>query len=499
MRKKITNLLGNKSKFLQASWLGIGNSFGSIINILLMIVVSRLLLKGDYGTFRQMIYIHVTLISVVGVSLSKVSSNYLPLLSLEKGKNLVRKILLILIGVGAFFAIILLIFNPLVCQFFNNPELKNPLYVFSGIIFFTIPTLGIEGIYATYKKTHVFGIYTIINKLLLFILLIIPLFLKPSDLNYLVLFWLIQSGFSFLLGIYLMYKPFIKVTAENSDISFSRIYTFILPLILSSILGILFTASDQYFISNYFGKEVYADFSNGSIQIPFIGILIGSIGSILHPYFIEKINTIGGKQEIVETIKNSILKSVVLIYPLVIFIWFSSDEIFSILFDEIYKDSSSFFKVISIYNLFSVFVLLPIIIALQEVKFYNIIHILAVLFVWTLQWLGLSLFNNPLIIPIVSIFIKVMMIVALIVKIAVRLNVSYTKMIPIKKIIGLTLSCIITLLPFTFLKQFFEKNMFQILLYLIISFILYYFIILNINKNFKTQLKLIISQFTSTK
>jgi len=460
-----------------------------------MIVLSRFLLKEEYGTFRQMIYLYTTLISVIGISLAKVASNYLPLLSKSQGKNLTHKILLILIGIGAFFAIALLVANPLVCKFFNNPELKEPLYLFSGIIFFTIPTLGIEGVYTTYKKTQIFGLYTILNKLLLFVLLITPLFIKSYDLYYIVQFWLIQSGVVFLIGIYLIYRPFMKVKAEDSKISFSKIYKFILPLIMSSILGILFTASDQYYISNYFGKEVYADFSNGSIKIPFIGILIGSIGSILHPYFIEKINNEGGRKEIVDTIKNSILKSVVLIYPIVIFIWFFSNEIFSILFDEIYRDSSSFFKVISLYNLFYVFILLPIIIALNEVKFYNIIHVLGVLLVWSLQWVGLFFYNNPLIIPLVSLFIKVLLIVALIAKISKRLDIGYLEIIPVKQTLGLIISCTIILLPLTFISSFFNKNILQVLLYLVFGFLSYYFIIFNINKNFRNQLKIIFKQF----
>lgn len=456
-------------------------------------------MKGEYGAFRQIIYLHTILLSVVGISLSKVASNYLPLLSLGQGYNLVRKILLVLLSIGIFFAFLLFFANPLICAFFNNPELKEPLYLFSGIIFFTIPTLGIEGIYASYKKTHILGIYTVFSKLLMFVLLVVPFFFIDPDLNTIIYFWLLQSIISFFIGLYLIYLPFKDVTLIDSEISITKIFRFIWPLVISSILGILFTSSDQYYISNYFGKEVYADFSNGSLQIPFIGILIGSIGSVLHPYFIEKINMSGGKQEIVATIKNSISKSVVLSYPIVLFILFSSETIFSVLFEEIYKNSSSFFRIIALYNLFSVFVLLPIIIVLKEVRFYNIIHVAAVFFVWGFQYLGLHFYLNPLLVPAVSLFAKILILIAFMVRIARRLNVRVTDMIPSKEIISLLLTCIIILAPMTYGKQFIETDFVGSLLYLIIGFIVYFGIVLISNKNFKAQLKILLGQFNKLK
>ena len=498
MRKiEFKKLLGNKSNFLQASWLGIGNSLASIISILLMVVISRFLIKSEYGSFRQIMYVYVTIISVIGLSFSKLPSNYLPLLSLAQGKNFINKTVVMLLLTAAFLSTIVYIGNPLLCSFFNNQDLETPLQIFCIVIFFTVPTLTIEGIYASYKKTQIYGLYVILNKVLFFILLIAPLLMESASLNRMMWFWAAHAALSFLIGLYYIYLPFLKVTAIDSEISFSKIYKFLIPLTFSSIWAILFAASDQFFISNYFGQETYADFSNGSIKIPFIGVLVGAISAVLHPYFIKKLNDPDSKKEVVKTIESSILKSVTLVYPIILFIWFTSDEIFSVLFEEVYSDSSVFFKIISLYGLFSVFVFLPIIIALQEIRFYNAVHLGAVIAVWGLQWLSLNFAMNPLIIPIISLLVKIGIIACLLYKIVSRLKVRVLDIIPAKSTLELMITCVVILLPFYFIQNRLSMNIWQTVLYLSIAFVVYYGILLLINKKFKQRLLLILNQFRS--
>lgn len=492
---KIRQLLNTKTNFLQASWLGIGNSFGAIISILLMVVISRFLEKSEYGSFRQVMYIYATIISVVGLSLSKLPSNYLPLLSLPQGKNLINKTMLLLTVLAGLFCALIYFGNPLLCDFFNNSELRVPLTIFSLVVLFTVPTLIIEGIYASYKNTQTLGLYLVINKTLLLLFLIAPLVFGSLSLASIMASWALHAFITLLLGVYLIYKPFFKVIAKDCLISFSTIYSFLVPLTLSSLLGILFTASDQYYISNYFGKETYADFSNGSIQIPFIGILVGSISAVLHPYFIQKLNTLGGTEEVVKTIKSSLLKSMTLVYPVIIFIWFSSDEIFSLLFEITYSNSSNFFEIISLFQLFSIFVFLPIIIALQEIRFYNLVHIFAAGAVWGIQLLALNITDNALVVPLVSLLVKIGIITLLLYKIMRRLKVALFDLIPLKAIVQLALTCVSILLPFEFLKGYLQMVAWQTLLYLILVFILYYFLILIIDKSFRLRLVQIFKQF----
>ncbi|MCR9226405.1 MAG: oligosaccharide flippase family protein [Flavobacteriaceae bacterium] len=492
---QLKKLLGNQSNFIQASWLGIGNSIVSIISILLMVFISRFLIKSEYGSFRQIMYVYTTIISVIGLSLSKLPSNYLPLFSLEKGKDLINKLMTVLAFTALCFAAIVFVGAPLLCDFFNNPQLEAPLRIFSIVVFFTIPTLIIEGIYASYKRTQTYGMYLVFNKVLFFIMLSVPLFIGERSLNRMMSFWAIQAAFSFLLGIYLIYLPFLKVYSKKCGVSYFKIYNFLIPLTFSSIWAILFTSSDQYYISNYFGEEIYADFSNGSIKIPFIGVLIGSISAVLHPYFVKKLNDPDTKMEIAKTIKNSISKSVTLVYPIIIFIWFASDEIFSILFDEIYKNSSGFFKIISTYNLFSVFVFLPIIIALQEVRFYNRVHFGAVIVVWGLQWSALNFKMTPYIVPAISLLVKIGIIGLLLYKIVKRLKVSSSDIIPFRSILSLTFTCAFILIPIYLIKDHFTMMLWQNILFLIVCFVIYYSILLIVNKKFKNHLLVILKQF----
>lgn len=461
-----------------------------------MVLLSRLMLKGEYGSFRQLIYIQATIVSVMGLCLSKVSSNYLPLYSKEQGKDIVFKFFIILLGFAALIGGSVLLMNPLICEFFKNTDLAPLINIFALIIFFNIPVLGIEGIYTTYKRTQVFGLFTILNKIGFLLFLAVPFVFKSVNLLILTKFWLLHSAIIFLTGLVLFFYPFRNLKQNKSNVGYGQIIKFIIPLIFSSLLGLAFTASDQFYISHFFGKEVYAEYSNGMTQIPFIGILITSIGSVIYPFLVDefgkkKIDT----QKIAQTIKEISLKSIYIIYPIIIFIWLASEEIYILLFGHEYVISASYFKIATIYNLFSVFIFFPIILALKEMRFYNIVHFVAVGLIWGLHFLSVYLFMNPLLIPIITLVIKIGIVASQLLRIVNRLNLSVNQLIPIKKALVLIFTCILGSCPYYFLiYHYHEETAKMQWFFLFIGFMLYLTVLYLTNRDIMFQFKEILSK-----
>ena len=148
-----------RSNTHQAFWVIIGSLSSFSLAIISSAILSRYFPKDEYGTYKQIIYVYSTVLIIFTAGLPEVFAYFLPRYSLGEGKSIVLKITKTLFLSGAFCSISLFFFSRLIAKGLNNPELERGLKVFSPIPFLLLPTLGIEGIFSTYKKTIFIGIY----------------------------------------------------------------------------------------------------------------------------------------------------------------------------------------------------------------------------------------------------------------------------------------------------------------------------------------------------
>ena len=114
----------------------------------------------------------------------------------------------------------------------------------------------------------------------------------------------------------------------------------------------LYTSVNQFFVSRYFGKEAFAIFSNGFTELPFLGMVIGSISTVLLPVF-SRLEKGGGLTGDMVAIWNSaILKSDKILFPISIFCIFMAYLVMVCLYGDNYSESTVYFQIKSIYGLF---------------------------------------------------------------------------------------------------------------------------------------------------
>lgn len=269
----------------QAVWVSIGSlcSFG--FSIVSSMILSRYFDKADYGTYKQVIYVYTTLLTVFTLGLPRAFSFFLPRVELSQSRNLISKITKIFFVLGGLFSLILFVFAPQIALFMNNPELVKALRVFAIVPFLMLPTMGLDGIMATFKQTKFIALYNILSSI--FKLLCVALPVKLWGGGYIEALWgfVLASVLIFLIAMYLQYLPLRHEKNEKCDISYKDIFSFSIPLLVASLWGVIIASADQFFISRYFGNEVFADFSNGSMELPFVGMIIGACATVLSPVF----------------------------------------------------------------------------------------------------------------------------------------------------------------------------------------------------------------------
>ena len=457
-------------------------------------VMSRLYSEVNYGTYKQVFWVYSSLTVVFTLGLPRAFGYFLPKVSLEEGQDLTDKITRLFFILGATFSILLFSLSDLISKALDNPDLSLGLKVFSPVPFFLIPTIGIDSIYATYKKTEISAFYNVGSKAILAICLIASSILYSQSYIYAIIAFNIASFISFVFALYLKRKPYKGIKSKKTSITIKEILFFSLPIMGANIINIIINSTDQFFISRYFGVTEFAQFSNGAMELPFIGMIVGACSVVLLPVYSrlrannQSIHEC--RNDIIGLWGNVIVKTIKLIYPLVIFCMFFSHEIMVLLYGDKYVQSGLFFRIMLINNFFAVISTYPLILALNKVRQYMYIYAINAIILILLELMSVYLFNNVYIICCISVFCLALRNILFINVIAGELQVGFSKLIPwrVLLLVGLSavLSCLIARVGF---NLFILPLLIRVSIALAIASILYFAIALCLGLDYLSILK----------
>jgi O-antigen/teichoic acid export membrane protein len=420
---------------IQVFWVAMGSLSSFALGIVSAAILSRYFDKAEYGTYRQILYVYNTLLVVFSAGLPRVFSYFLARYPLEQGKHIVWKVSKLLFYFGTLFSIVLFGSSGLIAQILKNPELEIGLKYFSPIPMLLMPTLGIEGIFSTYKKTIYIAIYNTISRILMLLCIVLPVILLKGTYLYAIYGWVAVSFLSLIFAWYFKGIPFKNVIAEKANLRYKEIFSYSIPLVIASIAGIALKSADQFYISRYFGAEVFAEFANGFIELPLVAMITGATSVVLMPVFSKTFHEKGNLNELINTWNNALNKSALIIYPLVVFFIMFATQIMVIIYSEKYKTSAIYFQINMVLNFFNIIVFAPLFLSMGKTRIYAIVHIVAAIIIWILGYILIVIFNNPIAIAISSTSIRVIMILFFIHLAGKIMNIGFFKFFPITQLL----------------------------------------------------------------
>lgn len=400
----------NKSNFNQALWLGISSVSSMLVSIVSAAILSRYFDKTEYGTYKQIIFVYTTLLTIFQAGLPSVFSYFLPKYPREAGKYIVNKINRILFGLGFLLSVTIFLTSGIVADFLNNPELERGLKLFSPFPFFTLPTLGLEGIYVVNKNTRFVAIYNTITRLLMLLCIVLPVVFIKNSYETAVLGWGLASIFAFVIAMCYKTRPYKDIEqAEEIPHLMKKVLSYTLPIMGTSCVMLFYNSINQLVISRYFGVESFAEFSNGFMPLPFIAIIINPIRIMLIP-MVSKAHTEGSLEEAKRFLNTSIKEIALLIVPMVAFCFAFAKPIMVFLYGEQYANSYIFFMIALTFNYCEIFPLQVILNGLGRTKELFIFDL-----VYTLLLLGINILliklnlSSPVVVAIVFNVIQILL------------------------------------------------------------------------------------------
>lgn len=364
----------NTNNFNQAMWLGIGQLCTFAIAFLTAPIMARYFDKVEYATYKQILYVYTSLQSLFMMGLPNVFAYFIPRISEGQQKAFINRLTVYFLIIGAVFSVSLFFSADLIGRLLKNPELAIGLKIFSPFPLFTLPAMGIEGIYTAIRKAKYVAFYNILTKILMFLCIILPVIVWHTGYKEAIIGWGIASFITFLISMYMKNRPYRNVESECIPNVNKRIFSYSLPLTGAFIAGFFVNSADQFFVSRYFGPQIYADFVNGCFSIPIVGMVSGSIKGVLLPLF-SKADKEGNIDSAVSSYISAVKNSATIIVPMLLFCLFFSSDVVVALFGEKYIDSDSYLRIYILRDFVSIFPYFAILMALGFSRIYMNMHI----------------------------------------------------------------------------------------------------------------------------
>lgn len=464
----------SSSNSKQAMWVAIGQFCAYAIGIVSPMILSRYFDKGDYGTYKQVMYVYSTLTTVFTFGIPRAYSYFIPRVALGESRDVIRKITNIFICIGTFFSALLFLGSPLIAQLLKNPDLEIALKYFAPTPLFLMPVVGLDCILASYKKTQFLALYSISTKVFTLVCIILPVILFKGTYVHAIIGFDIASFITFLLALYLRNIPTKDIPLEKTTVTIRDILHFSLPLMVASIWIMIFQSANQFFVSRYYGNETFADFSNGFIEFPIIPMVVNSVATVLMPVFSGML--VNNREGIKDVWTSALSKSVKITYPMAVFSVVFSSLIMICFYGDIYQTSGIYFLIKNFEGFFAIIPFYPILLALGKTKEYSNIHMAMAIAIVPLEFLVVKLGLPATMIGVVFVLCSFTKVVLQFIIVSKSVNLSFRDLIPYKDMLMVGgVAAVSTIVPYIFVARHSEINKYLLLVLSVMIFVIIYY------------------------
>ncbi len=321
----------------------LGRGLSQFSVLILGIILVRVLSKENFGTYRQVNLVYMTIAGILSFQLDHSLYYFIP----KYGKKLYGTILFqtivstfiisILISVCMFFS------ADFLAEKFGNEKLSGLLKIFALYPFIERFLVLIPSFMISTEKAIRAGVYFVLIALSKIVTVVVLAFFGQSLAT---IFWgIIFSGS--ILGV-LSFIDVFRVTIPskwqlNASILSEQVhYTW--PLLLTTIIGVVSLQFGKIMISLFFTPEDYAVYSCGAFEIPVVALVTVSINSAIMPDLVRCFE----KKELGKCLniwQEAIRKCSLIIFPCFVFFFVIGYDLMVLLYGRDYSMAAWPFRI----------------------------------------------------------------------------------------------------------------------------------------------------------
>jgi O-antigen/teichoic acid export membrane protein len=332
-----------QSRTFKVLILSSGQALTALVALLSGVVLTRLLTQNDFGTYRQAVLAISFATPFFMLGLDRVLFAFLPGEQKRPRAVLIENLLLLVVA-GMLLAIaILLGANRLLAQRYNNPELASLLSWSAVYPIFVFPALAIGGCLLARQRAGELATYNVGSRLLAFLVVVTLVYFWRTP-EAAMLGMVIGAAVSCAVALWLMWRACPGPLWQPTRLGMRHQLAFAIPLGLSTLIGTLSLTLDQVLVSMRSSVEAFAVYAIGAMEIPLIGIITGSITSVVLVDYTRyyKENRI---PDILRLMHRAQVKSALILFPAMIFLWFITPSMMLVLYGPQYANAAVPFRI----------------------------------------------------------------------------------------------------------------------------------------------------------
>jgi O-antigen/teichoic acid export membrane protein len=305
--------------------------------------LARLLSPADYGTYQQS-WLIVTVAATILLSGIPVAILYFAARDdAAARRGFLAFVLAILAVFGAAGATLLTLFADRIASSFHNPALAAHLPILGLYVLAILPANPLESFLIVENRHARLAWITLAASIAMIVAIVLPPAAGVAPLwiyRGLALYALCRSSLLLVavLRIYRGVTPRLPRTLPREFL----LYT--LPLAANEVVRVLSGWIDKALVSTRFAPETFAIYANGAFEIPFIGILLASITSVLMPE-LARLARSGDRETLRQLWRRAMLRTAVVLLPLCAFALLFARDLMIVVFSERYAASAVPFRV----------------------------------------------------------------------------------------------------------------------------------------------------------
>lgn len=220
---------------------------------------------------------------------------------------------------------------------FNNPDLNQTLKWMIPYPLYVMPAGILSAVLLTQNRTFLLAKYNVISSILLTVLTIAGVVITRTYIGPL----LAQIYFPVLLLPAVLWLSFRNVPGKISRPNIKNMKEMVkysVPLGLAGMLGTIMLETNKIIVSAMCSPDEFANYVNGAIEIPFVGIITISISSVILVDMTRYIHQ-DEKMAALELFKKAATKSAAILFPVMIFLLVTGKSFIVTLYSEKYLES----------------------------------------------------------------------------------------------------------------------------------------------------------------
>jgi O-antigen/teichoic acid export membrane protein len=330
---------------IPALWIASGRTIAFGLTFLLPLLLVRRLDQSEYGLYKEIFLIISTGMNILPLGFHMTAFYFLPRES-DRKAQVVLNILLFHSCAAAAGCLILATHPELLNLIFPGANLAGYGLMIGLVLLLWVASFPLEYIAMASEQAKLATVFIISNQVV-GTLLMLGAALGFGSLRALITAAIIQGVWeTSVLVIYLMrrFDAFSVLAAGFDWMLFRSQIAYAIPLGLAGLIWSMQLQVHQYFVANRFSPAAYALYAVGTFQLPLIGILSDSVGSVMIAR-VSRLQKDGQPREIILLTARMVRKLAAVYLPICAFLLVVGPAFIAVLFTTRYADSWPIFAV----------------------------------------------------------------------------------------------------------------------------------------------------------